>query len=124
MAKFIYVDGDSRVQYVENTRPNNALADQFIEVADDSVAEKWWYDSTSGTVYQYKPLTLDEVRAMRDQALIKTDWMVLEDSPYQGAGQETNLAAIKTYRQQLRDYPDASVSYNENNINLPSLTLS
>ena len=50
--------------------------------------------------------------------------MVLEDSPYKATGQESNLAAIKTYRQELRDFPDESKSYDENNINWPTLTLS
>ena len=50
--------------------------------------------------------------------------MVLEDSPYKATGQESNLAKIKTYRQELRDFPNDSTEYNENNLVWPTLTLS
>lgn len=124
MAKFIFLNNEGRVQYVENTRPTTANGSEFIEVSNDSVAENWFYDIETSTLYQYKPYSIDEVRRMRDQKLAESDWMVLEDSPYQAADQSSNLTTIKTYRQSLRDFPDSDVSYDENNINWPSLTLS
>lgn len=124
MAKFILVNKHNRVIYVEDTRPQTAIGPSFVEVDNDSVAENWYYDPETSTLSEYRPVSIDEVRAMRNDILSKCDWMVAEDSPYQAADQSSNLAAIKTYRQALRDYPDESVSYNENNINWPTLTLS
>lgn len=123
MSKFIFVDSNDRVAYVADTRPTDASGPEWIEIANDSVAETWYYDKSTSTVSQYKPLTIDEIRATRDVLLSKTDWMVLTDSPYQAVGQESNLAAIKTYRQALRDFPDESLSYDES-VLFPSLTLS
>lgn len=124
MAKFILVNNYNRVIYVEDTRPETAIGSSFVEVDNDSVEQNWYYDPETSTLSQYKPLSIDEVRAMRNDILSKSDWMVVEDSPYQAADQSANLAAIKTYRQALRDFPDESVSYNENNITWPTLTLS
>ena len=125
MSKFIYVEVDEyRVKYVEDTRPTNALGPLYIEVSNDSVAEHWFYNRETGEVSEYEPYTVGQVRQMRDEKLTVSDWMVLEDSPYKATGQESNLAAIKTYRQELRDFPDESKSYDENNINWPTLTLS
>ena len=124
MAKFIYVNSNSRVQYVEDSRPTIAGGDKWIEVSNDSVAEHWYYDANTQTVSQYEPYTIAQVRAMRNVKLSESDWMVMEDSPYQESDQSSNLMAIKTYRQALRDFPDESATYNENNINWPTLTLS
>jgi|TARA_R100000426_G_C4729196_1_gene75143 hypothetical protein len=125
MSKFIYVEADeNKVKYVEDTRPTNALGPLYIEVSNDSVAEHWFYNRETGEVSEYEPYTVGQVRQMRDEKLTVSDWMVLEDSPYKATGQESNLTAIKTYRQELRDFPDESKSYNENNINWPTLTLS
>ena len=125
MSKFIYVEADeNKVKYVEDTRPTNALGPLYIEVSNDSVAEHWFYNRETGEVSEYEPYTVGQVRQMRDEKLTVSDWMVLEDSPYKATGQESNLAAIKTYRQELRDFPHESESYNENNINWPTLTLS
>ena len=125
MSKFIYVEADeNKVKYVEDTRPTNALGPLYIEVSNYSVAEHWFYNRETGEVSEYEPYTVGQVRQMRDEKLTVSDWMVLEDSPYKATGQESNLAAIKTYRQELRDFPDESKSYDENNINWPTLTLS
>lgn len=124
MAKFILLDSNDRVLYVEDSRPTIAGAEDWIEVSNDSVASNWYYDRETSTLSQYKPLDIFEVRKMRDEKLTACDWMVLEDSPYQASDQSSNLATIKTYRQQLRDFPDESATYNENNINWPTLTLS
>lgn len=124
MAKFILVDKDNRVMYVEDTRPNTASGPNYVEITNDSVQEGWYYNPDDSSVVQYRPFTLEQVREMRNQLLIDSDWMVLEDSPYQAADQSSNLTTIKTYRQSLRDFPDSDVSYDENNINWPSLTLS
>lgn len=125
MSKFIYVEVDeNRVKYIEDSRPTIAIGPLFIEVSNDSVAEGWFFNRETGEVSQYEPYSISKVRQMRDEKLAVSDWMVLEDSPYKSAGQESNLAAIKLYRQQLRDFPDESISYNENNINWPTLTLS
>ena len=124
MAKFIWVDSNSLVQYVSDTRPTIAGGNLWIEVPEDAVAERWYYDKETSTVHQYRPYTIGEIREMRDAKLTECDWMVAEDSPYQAADQSSNLTAIKTYRQALRDFPDESISYNENNLNWPTLTLS
>lgn len=124
MAKFIFITRENRVQYVADSRPTIAGGQDWIEVANDSVAERWFYEAETGNVYEYEPYHVDYVRKLRDAKLTECDWMVLEDSPYKAVGQETNLAAIKTYRQALRDFPDESASYNENNITWPTLTLS
>ena len=124
MAKFIIVDSKNRVSHVFNSMPTDATSNLCIEVDNDNVAENWYYDKSTSTLYQYKPYTIDEVRRMRNELLLNSDWMVLEDSKYQASEQSSNLTAIKAYRQSLRDYPDDSVSYNENNINFPTLTLS
>jgi len=124
MAKFILIDSNNRVSQIEDTRPTSAMGTKYIEVSNDSVAYNWYYDVSSSTLYQYKPLSIDEVRQMRNDRLAECDWMVMEDSPYQAADQSSNLTAIKTYRQALRDYPDESVTYNENNLSFPTLTLS
>jgi len=118
MSKFILIDQKNRVTHVENTRPVDALP--WIEVNNDLVQEWWYRDPSDGTLYEYKPLTIDEVRQERNYRLQLTDWMVLPDSPYQAADQSSNLAAIESYRQSLRDYPDPNASYNENNLNWPN----
>ena len=125
MSKFIFVEADeNRVKYVEDNRPATALGPLFIEVSNDSVAENWFFNRETQEVSEYEPYNIAQVRQMRDEKLAVSDWMVLEDSPYQAADQSSNLTAIKTYRQQLRDFPDESATYNENNINWPTLTLS
>lgn len=124
MAKFVLVNDDSRVQYVKDSRPTIAGGEDYIEVSNDSVAEHWYYDAETGQVHEYQPYHVDYVRILRNAKLSECDWMVAEDSPYKASGQESNLAAIKTYRQSLRDFPDDSATYNENNINWPTLTLS
>lgn len=45
--------------------------------------------------------TADEIRAKRDKLLDATDWAVLPDSPLD----EPSQAAMKAYRQALRDVP-------------------
>ena len=124
MSKFILVNDINRVVYVEDTRPTNALGPLYVEVSNDSVAMNWYYNSETGVLAEYEPYDLDQVRKLRNKKLSESDWMVMEDSPYQAADQAANLTAIKTYRQALRDFPDESASYNENNINWPTLTLS
>jgi hypothetical protein len=124
MAKFITLKDGDRVQYVEDSRPTIAGGDAYIEVTNDSVAENWWYDHATGNVHEFQPYDVDYVRILRNAKLSECDWMVVEDSPYKASGQESNLAAIKTYRQALRDFPDDSATYNENNITWPTLTLS
>ena len=122
MAKFVLIDSNNRVLYVADSRPTIAGGDEYIEVSNDSVAHQWYYDGTN--VHEFKPYDIEEVRVMRNERLEQSDWMVIEDSPYKATGQEANLANIKTYRQELRDFPNESTSYNENNINWPTLTLS
>jgi hypothetical protein len=124
MAKFIVVDRKNRVSHVFDSMPSDSISNLCIEVDNDNVDQNWYYDKSTSTVHQYKPYTLDEVRGIRNKLLLDSDWMILEDSKYQAPDQSSNLIAIKTYRQSLRDYPDDSVSYNENNLNLPTLTLS
>ena len=125
MAKFIFIEpGENRVKYVEDSRPTTAFGPSYIEVSDDNVAAGWWYDHDSDTLSQYRPISVVEVRIDRDALLTSCDWMVLEDSPYKATGQESNLAKIKTYRQELRDFPNDSTEYNENNFVWPTLTLS
>lgn len=124
MAKFIFINSNNRVQYIADTRPNDASSPEWIEVANDSVQEHWYYDLSSQTLSEFRPYSISEIRDMRNQKLTNTDWMVLEDSPYTAVGQEANLTAIKTYRQALRDFPDESASYNEDNTIWPTLTLS
>lgn len=118
MSKFILIDPNNRVSHVEDTRPEDALT--WTEVSNDSVQPHWWVDPSDNSLHQYKQLSIDEVRTMRDRELQRTDWMVLEDSPYKAADQSDNLTAIKTYRQALRDYPDPETSYNENNLDFPA----
>ena len=48
-----------------------------------------------------EPETAEEARARRDTLLSATDWAVLPDSPLDEASQ----AAMRTYRQALRDVP-------------------
>lgn len=47
------------------------------------------------------PETADEIRAKRDKLLGATDWAMLPDSPLD----EPSQAAMKAYRQALRDVP-------------------
>lgn len=117
MSKFILIDENNRVSHVEDTRPVDALT--WVEVSNDDVQPTWWVDPSDGTIHQYRKIDIEEVRKMRDIALQTTDWMVLEDSPYQAPDQASNLATIKEYRQTLRDLPDPNTSYNENNLNFP-----
>ena len=125
MTKFIFIDeGSDRVKYISDTRPTIAGGDQWIEVSNDSVAENWHYDKDTSTLSQYKPYTIKDVRLMRNDRLHRTDWMVAEDSPFHAAEESSNLTSVKAYRQALRDFPDESVSYNENNIVWPTLSLS
>jgi len=119
MSKFVLVDLKSYVSEVEDTAVDSQ---NWIEVSNDSVARGWYYQS-DGTVVEQKPITIDEMRELRNKELQRTDWMVAEDSPYQATGQETNLTNIKTYRQALRDLPDPSASYTEENIQWPTLNI-
>lgn len=122
MAKFIRTDPNTkRVTDVKDSMPLNGQP--YVEVSDDNVALYWWHDAEAGVLTEYQPYSTEEVTVMRNDLLTDCDWMVLEDSPYQATGQESNLAAIKTYRQQLRDFVDPSFSYNENNIEWPQLNL-
>ena len=69
MAKFIYVNSKSRVQYVEDSRPTIAGGEAWIEVSNDSVAENWYYDADTQTVSQYQPYNIAQVRGMRNAKL-------------------------------------------------------
>lgn len=123
MAKYILTDYvNKRVTDVKDSMPENGLP--YVEVSNDNVALYWWHDIDNNVLAEYRPYDIGEVRVMRDAKLTECDWMVAEDSPYQASEQSSNLTAIKTYRQALRDFPDESVTYNENNINWPTLTLS
>lgn len=117
MSKFILFNVHNRVTHVEDTRPVDALP--WIEVSNDLVQEWWYRDPSDGAVYEYMPLSIDEVRQQRNSLLLATDWMVLPDSPYRAADQSSNLAAIESYRQSLRDFPNPDTSYNENNLIFP-----
>ena len=119
MSKFILIDSYNRVSHVEDTRPVDALP--WKEVSNDLVQPFWWSDPVTGELSEYRPYGLDEVRKFRNKYLALTDWMVLPDSKYRKAGQESNLTIIENYRQQLRDFPDPNFSYNENNLHLPDL---
>ena len=43
----------------------------------------------------------DDIRKQRNKKLLDTDWCVLPDAPVS----DTYVQAIKTYRQELRDFP-------------------
>ena len=115
MSKFIITDSNNRVIYVRDSDPGDNLG--WIEVQNDNVQEHWHLirgeDASSHIVEEHKTFTDIEVRKIRDAKLLETDWMVLEDSPYQRSGQETNLATIKTYRQDLRDFPQNNSTVTE-----------
>jgi len=122
MTKYILTDlKEKRVTEVHDSMPLNGLP--YVEVSNDNVALYWWHDIDNNVLAEYRPYDIHEVRAMRNEKLTECDWMVAEDSPYQAADQSTNLTAIKAYRQALRDFPDESATYNENNISWPTLTL-
>lgn len=124
MSKFIQVALDNRVVRIEDSLPDDGF--DWIEVQDDNVELFWHFikgeDGAPDTVEQFKTLHLEEVREIRNSKLLETDWMLLEDSKYKQVGQEENLANIKTYRQQLRDYPQNNSTVKENSV-WPELVL-
>lgn len=115
MSKFIVVGSNNRVVYVSDSDPGDNFG--WIEVQNDNVQEHWHFirgeDGSPHTVEEHKTYSDIEVRKIRNEKLLETDWMVLEDSPYQQSGQETNLATIKTYRQDLRDFPQNNSTVTE-----------
>lgn len=63
--------------------------------------------------------TLEELRAARDEALSKSDFWLLEDSPILKDLREVKIVEIKLYRQQLRDLPRRAEELGLENIELP-----
>ena len=94
----------NRVHRVEDALPSNsAEAAKFIECSNDSVEVYWWVNPADDSLNAQKTWDIEEARRERTNLLDCTDWMVLEDSPYYANAEK--LAAIKTYRQALRDLP-------------------
>jgi len=116
MSKFILIDTAGYVSHVEDTQQDG----NWIEVSNDNVAERWWYNS-DGTVSERRPVSIEEVRKIRNEKLQETDWMVLADSFFSAPDQSSALTAIKSYRQALRDFPDETTTYEEGLINWPEL---
>ena len=94
----------NRVHRVEDALPSSpAEASHFTECPDDSVAVGWWINPADNSVNAQKTWDIEEARNKRNELLLVTDWMVLEDSPHYINA--SDFAAIKTYRQALRDVP-------------------
>jgi len=92
----------NRVHRVEDTLPSNsAEASVFTECSDDSVQEGWWVNPADNSLNTQKTWDVEEARAERNRLLAESDWLVLEDSP--AHADPSVLAAMKTYRQTLRD---------------------
>ena len=58
--------------------------------------------------------TIDQFRAMRNDALLRTDWTQLPDAPLS----TEKVAEYKTWRQTLRDLPANTTDYDYNKIPL------
>ena len=92
----------NRVHRVEDALPSSpAEASHFTECSNDSVEINWWVNPADGSVNAQKTWSIEEARNKRNDLLLVTDWMVLEDSPHYDNA--SDFAAIKTYRQALRD---------------------
>jgi hypothetical protein len=63
--------------------------------------------------------TLEELRAARDEALSKSDFWLLEDSPIEESLRELKIVEIKLYRQSLRDLPQRAEELGLENVELP-----
>ena len=63
--------------------------------------------------------TLEELRAARDEALSKSDFLLLEDSPIEENLRDLKIVEIKLYRQSLRDLPQKAEQLGLENIELP-----
>ena len=103
--KYIEVHSQTnRAHRVEDTLPSNtAEAAKFIECSNDSVAVGWWVNPADDSVNAQKTWSIDEARRERNKILADSDWMILEDSPHYANAED--LAALKIYRQALRDLP-------------------
>tara|TARA_R100001510_G_C7653772_1_gene212186 strand:+ start:685 stop:1056 length:372 start_codon:yes stop_codon:yes gene_type:complete len=123
MTRWFRLAIEDEVGLITDQDPGDAFRHKWLVTDNDNIQVGWFYDEASNTVSSSKSLDISQIRSKRDELLANSDWMVLEDSPYQASGQESNLAAIKTYRQELRDFPDESVSYTTNTP-FPTLTLS
>ena len=121
--KYIEVHNETnRVHRVEDSLPSNtAEAAKFIECSNDSVEINWWVNPADDSVNAQRTWTIEEARTERDKLLDCTDWMVLEDSPrYTNA---SDFAAIKTYRQALRDLPTNDPILDEHFPEAPNLSV-
>ena len=120
--KYIEVHNDTnRVHRVEDSLPSNpAEAARFIECSNDSVEINWWVNPADDSVNAQKTWTIEEARTERNTLLDCTDWMVLEDSPHYTNA--SDFAAIKTYRQALRDLPTNDPVLDEHFPTCPSLS--
>lgn len=107
MAKWVLLDAENYVQHIEvdPTNTEELTAWGWFESSDDSVQDGWYWNgstfSSAGTYAKFSDLAV--AREERDHRLLVTDWTVLEDSPWEDPSKATELAEIKTYRQQLRD---------------------
>jgi len=94
----------NKVHRVEDALPSNgAEAAKFIECSNDLVQVGWWVNPADDSVNAQRTWSKEDARDERNKLLAETDWMVLEDSPHYTNA--SDLAAIKTYRQTLRDIP-------------------
>jgi len=67
--------------------------------------------------------TLEELRIARNEALAKSDYLMLEDSPIQDDIREFKIVELKLYRKELRDLPQKAEKLGLENVELPQCPL-
>jgi len=101
------------IEYKDNT-PNleiTALPADLQAVFDQHATKKAEQELAAAT----RDFTIDELRLVRDDLLIDTDWTQMADAPLT----DEEKAAWATYRQELRDLPDGYTTTPLNEVTYP-----
>lgn len=84
-----------------NTKFWNFTASSWQDLPAKPNPLYYTWDSNNKNYVLNRALFETDIRKQRNQKLLDTDWCVLPDAPVS----DTYLQAIKTYRQELRDFP-------------------
>ena len=109
---FKFYDNGKLIYVSETKKADNLIYDKVVEDANDSVENYGYYNGALAETSSDVAISAKkaEIRETRDRFLAETDKFLMPDYPITS----TKKSKYKQYRTYLRDYPDSSEDWFEN----------
>lgn len=109
---FKFYDNGKLIYVSETKKADNLIYDKVVEDANDSVENYGYYNGALAETSSDVAISAKkaEIRETRDRFLAETDKFLMPDYPITS----TKKSKYKRYRTYLRDYPDSSEDWFEN----------